>query len=76
MIDQFRIYRYAAVSRESSVFIMGGDCNGSYKGWSLIAKYTLDKWEKVGNLQNDRYALRAIPNGDRIYVVGGVNTEP
>ena len=55
---------------------MGGDCNGSYKGRSFIAKYNLDKWEKVGNLQTDRYALRAIPNGDRIYVVGGVNTEP
>ena len=38
---------------------------------SLIARYTLDKWELVGNLQQARHGHRAISNGDRIYVVGG-----
>ena len=54
---------------------MGGGCDGSSEN-SLIAKYTLDEWEKVGNLQTDRFAPRAIENGNRIYVVGGVNTQP
>ena len=34
----------------------------------------IDKWERVGNLQNSRYAHRAIRNDDRIYVVGGQGT--
>ena len=41
---------------------------------SLIAKYTIDKWERVGNLQNSRRGQRAIANEDRIYVVGGNGT--
>ena len=41
---------------------------------SLIAKYSIDKWEHVGNLQEVRRGHRAITNGDRIYVVGGDGT--
>ena len=63
------IYRYAVVSRESSVFIMGGHWGSSQS--PRIAKYTIDKWELVGSLQDNRYGPRAILNGDRMYVVGG-----
>ena len=65
----FSIKRYGVISRKSSVLIIGGICDGSDS--SLIAKYTDDKWEPVGNLQHSRRAHRAISNGDRIYVVGG-----
>ena len=51
---------------------MGARCDGGNSS-SLIAKYTIDKWERVGNLQNSRHALRAIANENRIYVVGGYN---
>ena len=51
---------------------MGGQCDGSDS--SLIAKYTIDKWERAGNLQNSRAYHRAIANDDRIYVVGGYGT--
>ena len=68
-----RIYRYAVVSRESSVFIIGGYCDNS--ATTRIAKYTLDQWTQVGNLQTGRHAPRAIQNGDRIYVVGGEGTQ-
>ena len=61
------------ISRESSVLIIGGYCDGY--AYSRIAKYTLDKWEQVGNLQQNRYEHRAIANGDRIYVVGGSGTK-
>ena len=65
----FSISRYGVISRKSSVLIIGGECDGTYS--SLIAKYTIDKWERVGNLQNSRAIHRAIANEDRIYVVGG-----
>ena len=51
---------------------MGGSCDGSSS--TVIAKYTIDKWERVGYLQETRNCFRAIANGDRIYVVGGVGT--
>ena len=73
----FRIYRYAVISRASSVLIIGGSCDISVT--SRIAKYTLvpslDTWTEVGNLQKTRYGARAISNGDRIYVVGGEETQ-
>ena len=65
----FRISVYGVVNRDSSVLIIGGQCDGSSS--SRIAKYTLDVWEHVGNLQHDRMGHRAISNDDRIYVVGG-----
>ena len=68
----FSIYYYGVISQKSSVLIIGGICGGSSS--SLIAKYTDDKWERAGNLQRSRHAHRAIANGDRIYVVGGVGT--
>ena len=49
--------------------IIGGNCDGSAS--SLISKYTIDQWERVGNLQDSRRYHRAIANDDRIYVVGG-----
>ena len=61
------------VSRATSVLIIGGLCDGN--AYSGIAKYTLDKWEQVGNLQQNRNEHRAIGNGDRIYVVGGFGTK-
>ena len=70
---RFRIYQFAVISRDSSVFIIGGGCDSSHT--SRIAKYTLDAWTEVGNLQTTRYGPRAIQNGDRIYVVGGERTQ-
>ena len=61
------------ISRESSVFIIGGMCDSAYT--SRIAKYTLDTWTEVGNLQLSRYGPGAISNDDRIYVVGGDYTQ-
>ena len=68
----FSISYYAVISRQSSVLVIGGKCDGSQS--SLVSKYTIDKWERVGNLQNSRRGHRAIANEDRIYVVGGSGT--
>ena len=68
----FSISRYGVISRKSSVLIIGGYCDGINS--SLIAKYTINKWEGAGNLQKSRRGHRAIANGDRIYIVGGAGT--
>ena len=68
----FSLSEFGVISRQSSVMIIGGYCNGSVS--SLIAKYTIDKWERIGNLQHVRRTHRAIENDDRIYVVGGIDT--
>ena len=66
------ISHYGVISRKSSVLIIGGKCDGI--SYSLVAKYTIDQWERVGNLQNPREYHRAIANDDRFYVVGGYGT--
>ena len=72
MLHVLSLSYYAVISRKSSVLIIGGQCDGITS--SLIAKYTIDQWEHVGNLQNSRQYHRAIANDDRIYVVGGLGT--
>ena len=57
------------ISRKSSVLIFGEYCDESDS--SLIAQYNIDRWERIGNLQNSRQSHRAIANQDRIYIVGG-----
>ena len=77
----FSVFDYAVVSRESAVFIIGGICDAdgpSYNYSNRIAKFTMNgplgKWIQVGHLQRERSGgFRAIANGDRIYVVGGLD---
>ena len=67
------VAEFGVISRQSSVLIIGGYCDGVglESVSSLIAKYTIDKWERIGNLQQARRSHRAIENDNRIYVVGG-----
>ena len=69
----FSINRYGVVSRKGSVMIIGGFCDGLWS--SRIFEYTFDDWKSAGNLQGVRGYHRAIFNGDRIYVVGGYDTQ-
>ena len=66
------ISHYGVISRKSSVLIIGGRCDGISS--ALVAKYAIDEWERVGNLQNSREYHRAIVNDNRFYVVGGAGT--
>ena len=68
-LNDFSVSSYGVISRKSSVLIIGGYCDGSES--SLIAKYTNDNWERVGNLHHTRGRHRVIANQDRFYVVGG-----
>ena len=72
IMKDFSIFRYALVSRTSSVFIFSGRCDG--KDSARMAKYTLDQWTEVGNLKAARLGPSAISNDDRMYVVGGDGT--
>ena len=60
---------YAMVRSQSSLLLMGGVCDGDFS--SLIAKYSSNRWKRVGNLKDSRRGHRAIANNNRIYVVGG-----
>ena len=68
----YSFYWYAVVSHGSTVFFIGGNCNGSLT--SRISKYSIDTWSLVGNLQATRYAMRAKMIENKVYIVGGTNT--
>ena len=70
LLHVLSISDYGIISRKSSVLIIGGRCDGN-TFQSLVSRYSIDQWERVGNLQNPRDQHRAIANDDRIYVVGG-----
>ena len=72
LITRFSICCYGTISRQASVLIFGGRIDSSDS--SLIAKYTDNKWESIGNLQDSRDRHRAIVNDDRLYVIGGSGT--
>ena len=73
LFNFIRISYYAVVSRQDSVLIIGGWCDDSYT--SRVAKYTVDNWTEVGNLQAGRRGHRAITNGNKIYIAGGRDTK-
>ena len=73
LITRFSICCYGTISRQASVLIFGGRIDRSDS--SLIAKYTDNKWERIGNLQDSRDWHRAIVNDDRLYVIGGSGTQ-
>ena len=69
------LYWYGIVSLKDSILIIGGDCVDTIS--STIARYklstTIEEWSEIGNLQQPRYKHRAMINGNRIYVVGGID---
>ena len=56
------------VSLHSSLIVIGGICN--YYVSRIVAKYTIDNWEHIGDLRVPRDSHRAITIDDRIYNVG------
>ena len=73
----FSIRGYAVVSLADSILIIGGRYNGITI--SNIVKYkvtaTVEQWSEIGYLQKPRTYHRALINGNRIYVVGGVSRQ-
>ena len=77
LINYFSIRGYGIVSLTDAILIIGGKCD-DHVSISRIAKYklsaTIEEWSEVGNLQKPRDYHRATINGNRIYVVGGYNS--
>ena len=78
----FSIRGYGVVSLTDSILIIGGRCtdmDGNRVDFANIVKYkvtaTVEQWSQIGNLQKPRTYHRALINGNRIYVVGGISRQ-
>ena len=67
----FSIYEFATVTTEQGALIIGGTDGDS--AVATVACYNGSGWTKLDDLQSPRYQHRAIINGDKVYVVGGVD---
>ena len=67
---------YTTVSINNSVLFIGGFCGKPYKNpedANLIIRYEIDEWTQIGKLLTSRLTHNAIVNGDRIFVIGGID---
>ena len=64
---------YDTVTTSQGVLIIGG-WDGSVDV-ATVACYNKLKWERLDDLQSIRHGHRAIINGDKVYVIGGVSTQ-
>ena len=67
------ILRYASVSTQTSVLIIGGYSNNGIS--SFIVEYKDDKWTVIGNLNQARYGHQAISIGSLVMIIGGRSTD-
>ena len=70
---------YTTVSINNRVLFIGGFCDISFKGKpgdgpsNWIIRYEIDEWTQIGKLLTSRLTHNAIVNGDRIFVIGGID---
>lgn len=62
------------MTTSQGVLIIGGNCRGSdpIDEGRVVALYNDDGWHRLANLHTKREGHRAILNGDKIFVVGGL----
>ena len=68
----FRIYAYATVTTNKGALFIGG-YGGSVV--TTVACYNSAGWSKLDGLHSARQYHRAITNGDKVYVIGGLGTK-
>ena len=66
-----RITRYATVSTDDSVLIIGGFTSGSPTCLSTIAEYKDGNLNEVGDLAGRPYSHGSITSGSTTMIVGG-----
>ena len=76
----FKIYlsirQYATVTTNQGALIIGGYSVAVSGGKvATVACYNNSGWTKLDDLQSARYGSRAIINGDKVYVIGGINKQ-
>lgn len=59
------------MSVQGAVFVFGGESSAG-KG-DIIAKFSNEKWYKIGVLHEKRSGLKAFLNEDHVLLVGGVS---
>ena len=62
------------MTTSEGVLIIGGKCWGSdpeIQG-QIVALYNDDGWKRLDDLHSKREGHRAIVNGDKIFVIGGM----
>jgi len=70
----FSICEYATVTTSQGALVIGG-YPGASPGVATVACYNNAGWSRLDDLQSTRYFHRAIINGDKVYVIGGVGTK-
>ena len=71
----FSIWRYASVSTQTSVLIIGGGSDKSRKLYrsSSIVEYNDDNWTVIGNIKQERVCHQAISIGSMLMIIGGIS---
>ena len=71
----FSITGYATVTTSQGALFIGGYSGAQHRAdVATVACYNKAGWSKLDDLQSIRRGHRAIINGDKVYVVGGVGT--
>ena len=75
MIKKISIDGFATVTTSQGALIIGGrTCSGGID-IVIVACYNNAGWSRLDNLQAARRGFRAINNGKKIYLIGGVGTQ-
>ena len=69
----FSIFGYATVTTSQGALIIGGYSDDGVV--TTVACYNNAGWSKLDDLQSTRYYHRAIINGDKVYVIGGLGNK-
>ena len=71
----FSINGYATVTTSRGVLIIGGRDGSDSSDIVTVACYNNSGWSRLDDLQGARRGYRAISNGQKIYLVGGIGEQ-
>ena len=71
----FSITLFATVTTEQGALIIGGSPDSANSAIATVACYNNSGWSRLDDLQSARQQHRAIINGDKVYVIGGLGNQ-
>lgn len=74
-IKYFSIRLFATVTTKQGALIIAGYDVSISSNVRTVACYNSEGWNKLDDLQTGRHRHRAIVNGDKVYIVGGVGEQ-
>ena len=68
---------FATVTTAQGALIIGGGLyyENEYSPVTTVACYNRSGWSRLDDLQSPRHQGRAIINGDKVYVIGGLGQQ-